>query len=77
MFASSQYSPICLLGILALGLSACGPQTPDEKADAETAVRSAVTPAPTPTPKPGAWMYEKRENALGIKNDALKATPKK
>lgn len=35
------------------------------------------TPRPTPTPQPGSWMYEKRENQLGVKDNALKDGPKK
>ncbi len=66
-----------LVCLLALGLSACLPPTEEEKERAEAARRAAMTPTPTPPPKPGAWMHEKRENPLDVKDRSLNQKPKK
>jgi hypothetical protein len=68
---------VCLL---AFAISACSP-LPETEEETERRLRKHATPTPpptpVPTPKPGAWMQEKRDNPLGIKNNPLDQKPTK
>jgi hypothetical protein len=68
----------CLVCLCAITFAACRPPSAETDAAAATpSPRAAATPQASPPPKPGAWMWQKEDSALGLKQTDKSALEKK